>query len=189
MKLLIGLGNPGGKYKNTRHNIGREIIASLAAEFNFPRLTFKKSLAAQISQQNLYNEKIILACPETFMNLSGQAAIKLKKFYKMRNSDIWIVYDDLSLPVGALRIRLAGSAGGHNGAQSIIDYLKTDCIARFRIGFKPNQPIAIKAVDFVLKKFSRAEKPIIKKTIAKCIEAIAYGWQFGLEKTMNKYNT
>jgi len=189
MKLLIGLGNPGEKYKNTRHNIGREIVACLAVEFNFPGLAFKKSLAARISSKNLYNEKNIIACPETFMNLSGQAAAKLKKFYKIQTEDIWIIYDDLSLPLGSLRVRLAGSSGGHNGVQSVIDYLKTDQVAKFRIGIKPNRTIKINTADFVLKKFARAEQSIIKKTIAKCLKAIDYALQFGLEKTMSKYNT
>ncbi len=183
MKIIIGLGNPEKKHESTRHNLGRLIIKSFQKKVGFPDFELKKKMKALISKKG----KTILALPETFMNASGKSVKLLVKNYKLKTNNIVVVHDDFALELGKLRISKNRSSGGHKGIQSIINELKTKDFIRFRIGIKPKrQP---KNLDkFVLKKFTKQEKEVIKKAIKECVKALELELKQGLEKAMNEYN-
>ena len=158
MKLVIGLGNPGMEYVHTRHNIGFMAINLFAKNHEFKFHTKKSML---ISENNYKGEKLILLKPLTYMNLSGQAVASAMGTYKIASEDIFVVYDDMDLPCGKIRVRAKGSAGGHNGIKSIISCINTQEFSRMKIGIGRNE----NAIDFVLGKFSKPEKKIIDEKI------------------------
>jgi len=169
MILIVGLGNPGKKYGNTRHNVGSRVID----ELKFLNL-----------------ENVILAKPRTFMNLSGKAVKNLLKTYNLKPNNLIVIQDDIDLPLGKIRIVKNRGAAGHKGVESIIKELGTKNFIRFRIGIKP-KPYALtpKTLDrFVLQKFNRDEERIVKEAIEKTTEAIEMALKDGLEKAMNKFN-
>ena len=183
MKLIVGLGNPGEKYKKTRHNAGRIVVEKLAEDLDFPKFKLSKNLKAELAKK----KDIILVAPTTFMNGSGQAVSAVKKYYKIKITDIWVIYDDIDLPLGKIRIRKSGSAGGHKGVQSIINILGSNNFIRFRMGiFSKEQKMP--AEKFVLKRFTKKEEKIIEKAIDETIQAIKMALQKGIDKTMNKFN-
>ena len=186
MKLIIGLGNPGEKYKNTRHNIGELIISAWAEKNLSDGFKSNKKLQSLICKSLFNGQKIILALPQTFMNNSGIAVSQISKFYKIKPQDIWVIHDDLDLPLGKVRISKNKNAAGHNGVQSIIDFLKTKDFIRFRIGIDNGQQK--KSENFVLKKFTAKEKEILKEIIKKTSLAIETTLREGLNKVMNKFN-
>jgi len=253
MVLIVGLGNPGRKYQETRHNIGFQVVDELRSslhfatarvvdEFaktttrpprrgvpasretlasrpsrvkrgplnNFPKFKLLKKFKAEISQGKIANQKIILAKPQTFMNLSGKSVKKLISNIQHPTSNIWIVHDDIDLPLGKIRISVGRGAAGHKGVQSIIDELGTKNFVRFRIGIKSktelpfmeakvkkrtksSSPIKEQKTknnieNFVLEKFSKNEEKVLKRVIKKTIEAIECSLKLGLEKTMQKFN-
>ncbi|MEW6408099.1 MAG: aminoacyl-tRNA hydrolase [Patescibacteria group bacterium] len=168
MKLIIGLGNPGKKYQNTRHNLGFFIVEKLHQRFknSFSSFKFEKKFDSQIATGKIKGEKAMLAMPQTFMNNSGQAATKLAQFYKLNfKKDILIIYDDIDLPLG--KIRSSGkSAGGHKGMDSIIQSFGTKNIKRIRCGIlgKPKNKIK-NAAAYVLQSFIDKELEIISKEV------------------------
>ncbi|MFA6296380.1 MAG: aminoacyl-tRNA hydrolase [Patescibacteria group bacterium] len=172
MQLIIGLGNPGEKYNNTRHNVGFQTLDSLAKKLDL-NFSLEKKFNAEVAQTNLKDEKTIFAKPQTFMNNSGTAVQALVSFYKIDpKKDLTIIYDDIDLPIG--EVRTSGqSAGGHNGMQSIIQSLNTNEIQRFRIGVLnlPKEQISDTA-NYVLGNFSKEEQEIINKSIDQVIEKI-----------------
>ncbi len=177
MKIIIGLGNPGLKYKKTRHNIGFMALENFRKEGNFPSFKGKKQFQAEISEKN----GVVLAKPQTFMNSSGLAVRAFTTYYLLPTTNLFIVHDDFDLPLGEIKVAESSSAGGHHGVQSIIDNLKTNSFTRVRIGIRPNStstlPTAnLKAEDFVLKKFAKEEQPLLqealKKTCQKLIELV-----------------
>lgn len=172
MILIVGLGNPGEKYKKTRHNLGFRVVDELQKIHGFSDWQMKKKFKAEISEGIINNQKIILAKPQTFMNESGQAAQKLTTNYKLPTINLFVVHDDLDLELGKIKaVRNRGSAG-HKGVQSIIDYLGTKDFIRCRLGIKL-QKKEIKDVEkFVLQKFDREEEIIIKETINKACQQI-----------------
>ncbi|MDD5625882.1 MAG: aminoacyl-tRNA hydrolase [Patescibacteria group bacterium] len=192
MIFIIGLGNPGEQYKNTRHNIGQKIVMNFAKNFNFPSFKLNKNFKAEISKKG----EVCLVIPTTFMNESGLAVkILNSKFHPPAggpNSNLWVVHDDIDLPLGKIRISINRSSAGHNGVQSIIDNLKTQDFIRFRIGIKPqiNNPTRAskKAMDLVLKNFSVGEKKLLKQAEESAIKAISLALEQGIEKTMSLYN-
>ncbi len=166
MILIVGLGNPGEKYTKTRHNIGFRVIDQL---------------------QSLNLKKVILAKPKTFMNLSGKAVKSLITKYKMPTTNLWVIHDDIDLPLGKIRIVKNRGSAGHKGVESIIRELKTKEFIRFRIGisqFAQNQ----KSNEFVLKNFTKNEEKIVKKLIKKIAEAIEFSLKEGIEKAMSRFN-
>lgn len=163
MILIVGLGNPGLKFKNTRHNLGFEIVNIIKKEGDFSIWQNKKKLKTKISQGKINNQKIILAKPQTFMNSSGQAVIRLVKFYKMPLKNLWIIHDDLDMELGKIKIKKDSRSAGHKGIQSIINELGTKNFNRLKIGIGP-KPIKIDSKKFVLQKFSKNEKEILEKT-------------------------
>jgi len=188
MILIVGLGNPGDKFLGTRHNIGRETAQSAGKKIYFPEFKFEKKWNTQISERKFEKTKTILLLPDTFMNKSGNAVGPIAKFYKIKPTDIWVIHDDLDLPLGKIKIQRDRSAAGHNGVQSIIDLLGTQDFIRFRIGIASAKSTKKFGADFVLSKFSLAEDTIFKKTLATIVEAIKFAIDERIEKAMTKYN-
>ncbi len=185
MKLIVGLGNPGSRYTGTRHNIGFEVIAELARRHaaGSPREKFQ----AELAEATIAGEKTLLMCPLTFMNLSGQAVQPARDFYKIENDELLVVCDDFALPLGKLRIRAQGSAGGQKGLDDIIRRLGTDELPRLRIGIGP-LPENWEAANFVLSKFSKEESAEATEMVKRSADAVASWIRDGLAKAMNQYN-
>jgi PTH1 family peptidyl-tRNA hydrolase len=185
---VVGLGNPGFKYEFTRHNIGFRIVDSLARDMG---TEFKKvkSYYSLISRGTIDNHKVMLVKPQTFMNLSGRAVSKVVSYYKISLQDLLIVYDDLNLESGQVRIRKKGSAGGHKGIESIMQYLNSEDIPRLRIGISnPSVNFNFDCVSYVLSNFNNDEKDKIEEVIQLSTEAIKTIIEDGFEKAMRKYN-
>ncbi len=162
--LIIGLGNPGKEYSQTRHNIGFEVLDSFAQKNDFPGWQIKKDLKSQLTIRSLGENRVILCKPTTFMNSSGEAVQALQKFYRVYNQGTLAVYDELAVPFGSLRTRLGGSDAGHNGVKSLIQHLGED-FGRLRIGVGSDLSQKADAADFVLGKFSKKEQADIQKVI------------------------
>jgi len=181
MIIIIGLGNSGKKYKNTRHNIGFQIIDEFAKENNFPEFRLSKKFNSLVSESILNNEKIILAKPQTFMNQSGKAAKALTSFYKItppgrvvitrpgRVVDLVVAHDDIDLSLGKIKIVKNRGAAGHKGVESIIKELGTKDFIRFRIGIQPDKGKPKNVEKFVLQKFDKEEKEILKQIIQQAL--------------------
>jgi len=188
LKIVVGLGNPGSKYEFTRHNIGFRIVDSLARDMG---TEFKKvkSYYSLISRGTINNHKVMLVKPQTFMNLSGRAVSRVVSYYKISLQDLLIVYDDLNLESGQVRIRKKGSAGGHKGIESIMQYLNSEDIPRLRIGISnPSVNFNFDCVSYVLSNFNNDEKDKIEEVIQLSTEAIKTVIEDGFEKAMRKYN-
>ena len=185
---MVGLGNPGLKYEFTRHNIGFRIVDSLARDMG---VEFKKvkSYYSLISRGMINNHKVMLVKPQTFMNLSGRAVSKVVSYYKIPLRDLLIVYDDLNLELGQIRIRKKGSTGGHKGIESIMQYLNSEDIPRLRIGIgNPLINFNLDCVSYVLSNFNNDEEDKIEEVIQLSTEAIKTIIEDGFEKAMRKYN-
>lgn len=183
MFLIVGLGNPGKEYENTRHNIGFEVIDYIANKYNIElnRVKFK----GIYGEGFIANKKVILLKPTTYMNLSGESIREVINFYKLTEEDIIVLYDDISLEVGRLRIREKGSAGGHNGIKSIITNLSTDVFSRIKIGV--GQPKG-DLVSHVLGKFSKDEQVVLKESMEASANAVEIIIKENAKEAMNKLN-
>ena len=185
MKLIIGLGNPGSKYQGTRHNVGFEVVDELARRLH---LEYESSPAdAVMAKERGPNAQVILVKPLTFMNRSGHAVGELARYYRIEVSDLLIVTDDANLPLGRLRARPAGSAGGHNGLGSVIDLLATDQVPRLRVGVGNGDPRRDLA-DHVLAGFDASEVDVIREAIVRAADAAELFVRDGIEQTMNHFN-
>ena len=184
MKLVVGLGNPGKKYEQTRHNIGFEVIIGLAqAVGSAPgRLKFE----GQIQEGLLGSEKIMLLMPHTFMNLSGRSVKQALDFYKMSPADL-LICDDFNLPLGTLRLRPGGSDGGQKGLADTVRQLGTDQFARLRFGVGP-LPMNWDAADFVLGKFGSQERKEVDEQVKRACDAVRLWVEQGTLAAMNKFN-
>ena len=209
MKIIVGLGNPGQKFQKTRHNIGFRIIEEFGKKNNFSDFYLSKKFNAEISKGRIFDQKIILAKPQTFMNNSGQTVkLLISKFYQLKkpsqiNSILLAIHDDIDLPLGKIKIVKNRGAAGHKGVESIIKELGTKNFVRFRIGInrfaqyeqvprKREQKSNLKNQkldEFVLKKFSKEEEKIVKEVIQEAGEAIETVLEKGIEKAMNRYNS
>ncbi|MDD2497242.1 MAG: aminoacyl-tRNA hydrolase [Desulfitobacteriaceae bacterium] len=185
MKLIVGLGNPGSRYEITRHNIGFMVVDLLADKLNIDFR--KKSHFSEMAEGRLGGEKIILLKPLTYMNLSGQAVSSAMSFYKIEFSNLLVVFDDMDLDIGRLRIRPNGSAGGHKGMGSIIRMLGSEELPRLRVGI--GHPEYQPVTDFVLRPFSDDEWAEEKKAITNAADAILLWIEEGIITAMNKYNS
>ena len=183
MILIVGLGNPGKKFENTRHNVGFMAIDEFARKYNFPEFKLDKKSNALISQE----ESVLLVKPQTFMNESGGAVRSLIKNSKLeiRNSII-VIHDDIDLPVGKIKIVKDRGSAGHKGVESIIECIGNENLVRFRIGIGSEAKTEAKKV--VLKKFSKQEKATIDQTIQKTANALDLFLKEGLDRAMNEYN-
>lgn len=188
MKLIVGLGNPGDKYKNTRHNVGFMAVDSLAKAFGLEKFKETEKFKCQMTEGLIAGEKAVLAKPQTFMNLSGQSVQLLQNFYKVQPTDILIIYDDVEIPLGSVRVREGGTSGGHKGMSSILHELGTLEVPRVRIGIKPETPFRGALEDYVLGRLSVVEKTTLKpvfETIPAILESMV---KEGIGASMNKYN-
>jgi PTH1 family peptidyl-tRNA hydrolase len=185
MFLIVGLGNPGSAYTKNRHNVGFQAVEYIAERSKIS--LDKKNMNAHWGKGTLAEQEIILAKPQTFMNLSGRSVGEIVRFYKLEaKRDLLVICDDLDLPVGRMRIRPAGSSGGQNGLKSIIEALGTPEFARLRIGI--GRPSRGEARDHVLNDFSRDEAPIIAEMYGRVADAVELFLTQGLEKAMNRFN-
>jgi PTH1 family peptidyl-tRNA hydrolase len=165
LTLIVGLGNPDRQYQMTRHNVGFMAADFLAEQLKLGEFKNHKKNKAEMLTSKWDGQKIILAKPQTYMNNSGEAVVALKNFYQVRSERIIVIYDELDLPFGKMRIRPDGSSAGHNGIKSIMEKLGSDKFWRVRIGIKNERAEQMDAADFVLSKFSREEKSLLVKEI------------------------
>jgi len=184
--LLVCLGNPGDKYENTRHNVGWMVADEAAGRQNKPiqRLRFK----ALTNILTISGEKVLVMKPITYMNLSGEAVRPAADFYKVPPERVLVVSDDVSLPVGRLRIRTKGSAGGHNGLKSIIQHLGTDQFPRLRVGVGEKPHPDYDLADWVLSKFAGEDKKAIDAAVKRAADAIECILAEGIDRGMGKFN-
>ena len=185
MKLIVGLGNPGFEYHLTPHNLGFMAVDRLAENC---RVEFSRREArARIATARFHGEKVILAKPQTFMNLSGVSVAGLLRNLDVPLDDLVVLVDDVDLPLGTLRIRRKGSAGGHNGLKSIIGALETDFFTRVRMGVGPDQPVE-DLVSYVLAPFRDRDRVAVDGMVVEAVEAVRVILKEGVEKAMNLFN-
>jgi PTH1 family peptidyl-tRNA hydrolase len=201
MKLIVGLGNPGLKHEKSRHNLGFMVLDSLFKDYATPKDSFKeeKKFLAEIAEilwqpKKGKQEKVILVKPLTFMNGSGDSVKLISSFYKIAPSDIWVIHDEVDLPLGAMKIRLGGSSAGHKGIESVIETLKTEKFWRFRLGIGEQrakiETKKLKKIDnFVLGDFTESERGKAREIIKRGVKSIEGALEEGMEKAMNKFNT
>ncbi|TAH73731.1 MAG: aminoacyl-tRNA hydrolase [Anaerolineaceae bacterium] len=185
MRIIIGLGNPTEKYQATKHNIGWDAITRISDDYRIP-LNQKKHKAL-CGSGYIEGEKVILAQPLTYMNLSGESVRELVDFYKVDTEDIIVIYDDVSLDVGQLRLRKKGSAGGHNGIKSIISHLGTDEFPRIKVGVG-EKPKDWDLADYVLSRFKEEEQALIRDALKDISDACRMIITNGMDAAMNQYN-
>lgn len=185
MKLIVGLGNPTDKYEGTRHNVGFEVIDKIADEYRIGLDTIKHK--GVYGKGKIDGQTVILLKPMTFMNLSGESVSAVAAYYKIEPEDIIVVYDDINLDVGRLRIRGKGSAGGHNGIKNIIAHLHTDEFPRVRVGVGMKPP-KMDLADYVLSRFKDDEREQMEIGYDNAVKAVALLVQDELDQAMNNYN-
>ena len=182
MKLITGLGNPGLRYKNTRHNVGFSIINEISRKFKIA--VKKRKYKGLLGRGSIKSEKVILFMPQTYMNRSGEAIREAVKKEKIKFEDILVIYDDIDLKLGLMRLRKKGGSAGHKGLQSVIESLGTTEIPRLRIGIGKGTDV----VDFVLSPFDPGEKPVLKGVIKEAIACVATWVEAGPDKAMTRFN-
>lgn len=184
MKIVVGLGNPGDEYFNTRHNMGFKVIDSVSRSLNIE--VKQRKFGGRFGSGEFSDNKLILLKPWQFMNRSGQAVATASGFYKLSVKDLLVITDDMDLEPGRIRIRAKGSAGGHNGLADIIEKLGTNNFARCRIGI--GRSSKDDAVDHVLDKPAKEEEPLLTEAIERARKAVFCWIEYGTEKTMNEFN-
>ena len=184
--LLVGLGNPGSKYESTRHNMGFLAVDKLAEveHFKFNKLRFK----AWTATAELGGEKVLVMKPQTYMNLSGEAVGEAARFYKIPPEHVLVISDDISLPIGKLRIRANGSAGGHNGLKNIIQHLGSDQFPRIKVGVGMPENADYDIADWVTGRPMGAEQKPLREALDKAVAAVPVLIRDGVEKAQNKFN-
>lgn len=190
-QIIVGLGNPGSKYDQTRHNIGFAAIDALAQRWQISLSEHRKFQAIVGEGTGPQARKVRLVKPQTYMNASGQAIRAVTDWFKLPPESVLVIYDDMDLPLGKLRLRLSGSAGGHNGMKSTIAHLGTQTFPRLRIGIgSPKQsPVADKdTISHVLGRFSQNESELLAQTMQLVVEATEMGLKQGIAKAMSLYN-
>ncbi len=184
-KLIVGLGNPGKEYDDTRHNIGFAVIDAFARQHGIG--VTKKDHQALMGDGRVGEARVFLMKPQTFMNLSGQAVASFLRMKPLATADILVVTDDIALPLGKLRLRAEGSAGGHNGLKSLIAHLHGQAFPRLRFGVgAPRDPSV--QIDFVLGRFGRSERAEVDEGIARSIAALELWLSEGIQPAMNQFN-
>lgn len=185
MRLIVGLGNPGRQYALTRHNVGFRCVDELARRAGVS--SWRRLFDALVATFQLAGQKVMLAKPQTFMNLSGEAVARLMRYYGVAPRDLLVIYDDMDLPVGKLRIREAGSSGGHKGMVSIIAAIGTEAFPRLRIGI--GRPRALDATGHVLGRFDAADEPAVAEALGRAADAVETILSEGIVAAMNRYNS
>jgi PTH1 family peptidyl-tRNA hydrolase len=185
VKLIVGLGNPGYEYYLTPHNLGFMVVDRLAESCGVE--ISRREAQALTASTELEGEPVVLAKPQTFMNLSGMAVARLLARYELAVEDLIVLVDDVDLPFGSLRIRRRGSAGSHNGLKSIIGALESDQFGRVRMGVKPERPVE-DLVSYVLGPFRKADLEVLAEMVDQAGEAVRRILKEGISKAMNRYN-
>ncbi len=186
MLLIVGLGNPGKEYANTRHNIGFDVIETLAEQEKISLLEYKHK--ALIGKGYIGGEKVILAKPQTYMNLSGESVREILDYYKLDSrTDLLVISDDISLKPGQIRLRKKGSAGGHNGLKNIILHLGHDEFQRMKMGVGEKPP-EYDLVDYVLGHFTKEERKVMDDAVVQAVDAIRMVISEGMQTAMNHFN-
>ena len=183
MKLIVGLGNPGKKYEHTRHNMGFDVV-DLFGEISQIDID-KESFKGVVGRGKVFDEDVFLFKPSTYMNLSGEAVQEIVSYFKIDIEDIVVIYDDMALPVGTIRLRPSGSSGGHKGIQNIIDHLGTSEIKRIRVGIGEQ---IYDSIDYVLSKPTKEEKPLIEEAINNAVEALKVILKNNFDIAMTRFN-
>lgn len=185
MILIAGLGNPGAKFEKTRHNLGFRVADLLAGRWGVER--FDSRFDGEMGKGKTHGKPVLLLKPQTFMNLSGTSIAACAKYHKIPPEHVWVIHDDLDLPLGHLRIRTEGSSGGHNGVQSVIERLGTPKFIRFRIGVgRPAAPVPVE--DYVLQPFGADERETAQAMVEKTAEAVSSALLEGVTRAMNLFN-
>lgn len=184
--LIVGLGNPGAKYEKTRHNMGFLTVDLLAQDQGVKLNKVKFKSAHNILR--FAGQKVLVLKPQTFMNLSGEAVREAVQFYKIPPERVLVIYDDVAIPVGKLRLRPSGSAGGHNGIKNIIAHLGTDKFPRIKIGVGAPAGVEADMIDWVIGVPSQGERKVLVEQFKRAIEASECIIQEGMERAMNKFN-
>ena len=185
MKLIVGLGNPGRRYVNSRHNVGFRCVEHLAHEWKVPLKDRRKT--AVLGQGSVEGHEVVLAKPRTFMNDSGTAVAYLLTRFASTPGDLLVVYDEMDLPLGKVRIRRGGSAAGHNGVRSIIETVSTQEFVRIRVGIG-KAPDGVAGMEHVLKSMRSDERRIIEESVAKVAQAVRCFLDEGIEIAMGRFN-
>ena len=185
MTLIVGLGNPGRKYAGTRHNVGFDAVTALSDAFNIPLKT--KEWKGISGRGTIAGQKVILVQPQTFMNASGECVRAYMDFYKIPAERLLVICDDISLEPGNVRLRVKGSAGGHNGLKSIIEHIGTSVFPRLRLGVG-EKPFGWDLADHVLARFPKEQEPVMRDVMARVVEEIPVYVTEGPEAAMSKYN-
>ena len=183
--MIVGIGNPGKKYETTRHNVGFQTVDVLAKKLGVPMRSRRFKTVHGIG--SYAGNKVILVKPQTFVNLSGEAVRSLSKYYGVEPEHILVVYDDVYLEMGAIRVRPSGSAGGHNGLKNIISQLGSDGFPRVRLGTGP-QPEGMDLIEFVLRPMTSGERKTMKEIYEEAAEACLVLIKDGAERAMNLFN-
>ena len=183
--VVVGLGNPGKQYEQTKHNVGFLVIDKLAEKYQIPMTKFQYK--AFVGSGTIKNKKVLLVKPQTFMNLSGESVREIVNFYKVPQERFVVIYDDTSLPMGQIRLREKGSHGGHNGIRNIIQLMGTDVFGRIKVGIgeKPN---GWDLADYVLAKFEQNDLPLMENGMDKATEAVEWILSKGMQDAMNRMN-
>ncbi|MEB3309268.1 MAG: aminoacyl-tRNA hydrolase [Snowella sp.] len=185
-RLIVGLGNPEAKYNKTRHNIGFEVVDAIADAWQF-NLQENKRFQGFFTEGSVLGHKVGLLKPTTYMNRSGQAVRAVMDWYKLTPDSLLVIYDDMDLELGRLRLRLSGSAGGHNGMKSIISHLNSQNFPRLRLGIGRSKGDT-ETVSHVLGKFSPEENPIVEKSLSLAVDSVEMALKSGVEKAMSLFN-
>ncbi|WP_346355201.1 aminoacyl-tRNA hydrolase [Azotosporobacter soli] len=185
MKIIVGLGNPGQEYSATKHNVGFMVLDELASRWNVTG--WRKRSNAEVAEYRLGSEAVLLVKPQTYMNLSGTAVGELARWYKVAEEDIVVIFDDMDLPTGKLRLRMKGGSGGHRGIESLLQHLAKDSFLRLRMGIG-RPPAGWQVVDYVLSRFTAEEQPLIAAAIERSAEAVEAIVKDGMNKAMNLFN-
>ena len=183
MKLIVGLGNPGKKYEHTRHNMGFDVVDlfSELAQIDIDKEAFK----GLVGRGKVFDEDIYILKPQTYMNLSGESVREIVNYFKIDLQDIIVIYDDMALEPGKIRLRAAGSSGGHKGMQNIIEQLGSEDIKRIRIGIGEPE---FDTIDYVLSKPLKEERPLIDEAIKNAVDALKEALKENFDKAMTYYN-
>lgn len=184
-KLIVGLGNPGRKYRSTKHNVGFDVVDLIRHQLGVNR--FESKCRSLVSIVKISEKHVVLAKPMTFMNVSGKAVKELVDYFGLALDSICVVYDDLNLDLGVLRLRPSGSTGGHKGIKSIIEYLDSQDFPRLRIGIG-RPPDDVEWMDYVLSEFSEPDRELIDSSIERAADAIETFATEGIQTAMNRHN-
>ncbi len=184
MYIIVGLGNPGRKYENTRHNMGFIAVDLLAEKYGIKidKIKFK----ALVGEGRIAGQKVLLVKPQTFMNLSGQSVVEVMNFYKEEIENLIVIYDDIDIPTGTIRLRKKGSAGTHNGMRNIVYLLGEDGFPRIRVGIGSEKKVDL--INYVIGGVSKGEKEPLEDALTRAADAAACIVEKGIDKAMNEYN-